>query len=169
MTIIWCMVLEIHNVTDIIFCRSRPVFALLPPNNPKNQNFENMKKTQTDAILCMYTINDNHMMYHSCGAWQAEFFVILAYFLHFYPHNNPKNQNFEIMKKPPGDIITLHMCTINDNHMMYGSWDMECDGQNFLSFWTVFCPFTPLTTQKIKILKKWKKHLEILSFYTSVP
>ena len=36
-------------------------------------------------------------------------------------------------------------------------------------FWTVFFPFTPVTTQKIKILKKWKKHQEMLSFYTSVP
>ena len=25
--------------------------------------------------------------------------------------------------------------------MMYGSCDMECDKQNFLSLWTVFCPF----------------------------
>ena len=25
------------------------------------------------------------------------------------------------------------------------------------SFWAIFCPFTPLTAQKIKILKKWKK------------
>ena len=39
---------------------------------------------------------------------------------------------------------------------------------NFLSFWVIFCPFTPLTTWKIKILKKWKKHLEISSFYTCV-
>ena len=31
-----------------------------------------------------------------------------------------------------------------------------------------FCPLTLLTTQKIKILKKKKKHLEILSFYTCV-
>ena len=31
-----------------------------------------------------------------------------------------------------------------------------------------FYPFTPLTTQEIKILKKWKKHLEI-SCHTSVP
>ena len=41
-----------------------------------------------------------------------------------------------------------------------------------LLFWTNFCPFTPLTTQKIKILIKWKqkqKHLEISLFYTSVP
>ena len=57
------------------------------------------------------------------------------------------------MKKTPTDIIILLKCTINDNHMMYGSWVMEWNRQNFLSFWTIFCPFTPLTTQKIKILK----------------
>ena len=34
---------------------------------------------------------------------------------------------------------------------------MECDRQNFLSFWTIFCPFTLLTTWKIKILKNEKK------------
>ena len=32
-----------------------------------------------------------------------------------------------------------------------------------------FLPFYPLTTQKIKILKKGKKTLKTLSFYTSVP
>ena len=40
--------------------------------------------------------------------------------------------------------------------------------QNFLLFWATFCPFTPLTKKKIKILRKWKKQLEILSFYTHV-
>ena len=34
---------------------------------------------------------------------------------------------------------------------------MKHDTQNFLPFWTVFCPFSPLTTQKIKILENWKK------------
>ena len=53
------------------------------------------------------------------------------------------------MKKTSGDII-LHMCTINNDHM-YSFWDMECNRQSFLSFWVIFCPFTPLTTQKIKI------------------
>ena len=37
------------------------------------------------------------------------------------PPNNLKNQNFEKLEKTPGDIIILHMCAINDNHMMYGS------------------------------------------------
>ena len=64
-----------------------------------------------------------------------------------------ENQNFEKMKKTLEDIIILQMFTINDSHMTYGFSDMECNRQNFSSFWNVFCPFTPLTTQKIKILK----------------
>ena len=72
------------------------------------------------------------------------------------------------MYKKPRDIIFLHMCTINENHVMSGSWDARCNRQSFLLFWVIFCPFTPLTIQKIKILKKWKKLLEISWFYTSV-
>ena len=41
--------------------------------------------------------------------------------------------------------------------MKYISSDVECDRQNFLSFWVIFCPFTPLTTQKNRHLKKLKK------------
>ena len=42
-------------------------------------------------------------------------------------------------------------------------------GRIFFSFWTIFCSFTPLAAQKVKILKKWKNDLEISSFYNSVP
>ena len=63
-------------------------------------------------------------------------------------------------KKNMWRFIILHICTINDNHMLYGSWEMECDTHNFLSFWTVFCPVTPLRTQKIKILKSEKRKKE---------
>ena len=34
---------------------------------------------------------------------------------------------------------------------------MERTRHNFLSFQTVFCPFTPLWSQKIKIFKKTEK------------
>ena len=64
-----------------------------------------------------------------------------------------------ILKKTPGDIIILHICTINDNHMMYGSWDKEHNRHNFLSFWTIFCPFTTLWThglRKSKLKKNGK-------------
>ena len=36
-------------------------------------------------------------------------------------------------------------------------------------FWAIFCPFTPLTAQKIKFQKNEKERLEIPSFYTCVP
>ena len=100
--------------------------------------------------------------------WQAEFFVILDCFLPFYHPNNSKNQNFEKLKKTPEGIIILHMCTINDNQMMYGSWNIGHNRIFFLVILEHFLPIYPLKTWKIKILKKWKKHLEILSFYTCV-
>ena len=37
--------------------------------------------------------------------------------------------------------------------MIYGSWNIKCDRQKFLSFWAIFCPFSPLPTQRVKILK----------------
>ena len=57
---------EILSATDRILCHLGPVFALLPPNNPKNKNFEKIKKTPGDIIiLCKCSINDNDMMYGS--------------------------------------------------------------------------------------------------------
>ena len=101
-------------------------------------------------------------------------FVILGYFLPFQPPDNLeikilKLKNRKKKKKTFRDIIMIHICIINDNHMMYGSWDMERHRQNFLSFWTSFCPFIPLWTQKIQILEKWTIHLKKLSFYKCVP
>ena len=92
----------------------------------------------------------------------------MGYFLPFYPSNSPKNQNFEKMKKAPGDIIILHKCAKNYNQMIYSSWDMVHDKCNYFSFWAIFYTFTPLKAQKIKILKKWKKTLEISSFYMCI-
>ena len=55
--------------------------------------------------------------------WSATNTIFCHFRLFFalYPPNNPENQNFEKSKKITGDIITLHMCIINENHMMYGS------------------------------------------------
>ena len=96
-------------------------------------------------------------------------FVILDHFLPLYPHNNPKNQNFQKLKKINGDIIILHKCTRNTDHMLYYSLDMVRNRFHCFSFWAIFYSFTSLTTQKIKLLKKWEEHLEISPFYNSVP
>ena len=139
-----------------------------------------MKKAPAEVII-LHVCTKNYD--HIYGSWDIrharQFFCHFGSFFAFDPPNNPKNQNLEKIKIRPGDIIILHLCTTNDNHMMYGSWNMEHGRQNFLSFWTIFCPFTPLTSWKIKIMRKWKKktknkqtnkqtHLEILSFYTCV-
>ena len=121
-------------------------------------------------ILHMCTKNHNYMMYSS---WDTEWYrqKNLSFWAIFCPFTSLTTKKIKILKKMkilPGDIIILHMCTMNDNHMMYSFWDIKCNGQYFLSFWTIFCTFIPLTTQKIKILKKWKKHLATLSFYTCV-
>ena len=147
-----------------------------PANNSKNQNFEKMKKPPEGIILHMCSINDNHMM---CGSWDMEHDGqnFLSRWTIFCPFILLTSRKIKIIKKrkekTPGDIIILRKCTRNNNHMMYGSWDMERDRENFLSCWTIFCTFTTplpsLQTQKIKILKKWKNHLEISSFYTCVP
>ena len=52
--------------------------------------------------------------------------------------------------------------------MLHSSCNTEWDRQNLLSVWAIFAIY-PLTTQKIKILKKWKKHPEMSLFYTWVP
>ena len=142
MTIISPTVPKIWSMADRIFCHFGPFFALLYALTTwKIKILKKMKKPPGYIIpLHMCTINDNHMMH---GSWDMEhnglnFFVILDHFLPFYPPDNPKNQNFEKMKKNPGDIIILHMCTTNYNHIMYYSWDIKHNRQNFLSFWTIF-------------------------------
>ena len=74
-------------------------------------------------------------------------------------------------KKSPGDIIILHKCTKNHDHMIICYTVLEIWHMTHLIVFHFgnFFPFTPLTAQKNKISKKWKKTLEILSFYTCVP
>ena len=89
-------------------------------------------------------------------------------FFALLPTNNSKNKNFDKMKKIPGGIVTLHKCTKNHDQMLYCFWDMTRDECNcYFLIWTIFCPFTPLSAQKIKIKKKWKTPGNII--YTCVP
>ena len=103
-------------------------------------------------------------------AWQTEPFFILDHFLPFYPPNNQKkNQNFEKLKKRPGDIIILHKCTKNHGHMLYCSLDMAHNRCNLFYIFGYFLPLYLPNNPKNQNLKKWKKHLEISLFYNSVP
>ena len=70
------------------------------------------------------------------------------------------------MKKIAGDMIILHKCTKNHNHMRYGSWDMLWDRQNFFChFGPIFALLSPNNPEN-QNFDKMKKHLEMSSFYT---
>ena len=68
-----------------------------------------------------------------------------------------KSECWKKWKKIAGDIIILHVCTKNHNHMRYSSWDMEWENF-FCHFGPFFALYPPpsLKTQKTKILKNWK-------------
>ena len=156
-TIIWCMVPEIRSEEDKIFCHFGPFLPFYHPLPLMILNIKilkKMKKMPGDTILLYIHVYHKWTFYKhkwkSYEVWflrywaqQTESFVILNHFLPFNSPDNPKNQNFDKMKKTPGEITILHKCIINENHMMYGSWDMECDRQNFCHFGPLFKLFPP--------------------------
>ena len=72
-------------------------------------------------VLKMCAINAIHdVSFLKYGAQQRSFSVILDHFLPL-PPNNLKNQNSVKKKKKPRDIIILHKCTKNHDHMLHCS------------------------------------------------
>ena len=69
------------------------------------------EKTAGDTII--NTCVPKTKIRQNLQSFRAIFFALL-------PHNNLKNQHVQKMKKVHGDIM-LHLCTSNDDHMMYGS------------------------------------------------
>ena len=126
-----------------------------------------------DIIILYKCIkNHDHMLYCSWDMASGRcYFSFWAIFCPLPPWQ-PEKLNFKKITPPPpktGDIIILQECTRNHNHMVYCSWDAVRDGCDcYFSFWAIICRFTPLTAQKFKISKKWRKRLEI-SYYICVP
>ena len=123
-----------------------------------------------------------------------EFIVNLGHFLPFYPPspNDPKNQNFEKKKRKKKKKKHKNVWRYYPfiHIYVYHKWRsyMVPEIQD-ATFWAIFCTFsplmhmidviifhfglffvfTPLTAWKKKISEKWKKHLEMSSFYISAP
>ena len=110
-------------------------------------------------------------------------FLSYELFFALLPPFAPIKLTFSKIKKTLQDVIILQMFTINDKknlsvalhickaiyHIYMALQIWSATDKFFLSFWTVFCPFTILTTRKNENFKKLKREpLEISSFYTSV-
>ena len=148
-----------------------------PSNSRNNQIFKKMKKKKKRKTWRYHHFTyvdqklwSDNLRFQKYGAWQMEvLFLIFDYFFPFNFSRSPKNKKVEENYKKTGDMI-LHICTKNYGQMIYGFWDMVCGRWNcYFSFWVIFCSFTPLRAQTIKFSKKWKKHLEISSFYICRP
>ena len=142
------MVPEISSATCNFLCHFRLFFALLPPNNPEIKILKKWKTLRDIIFLHMSTMNQNHMMYDS---WDMErnrqnFFSFWTIFCPSIPPplTTKRTKILKKWKKYPRDIIILHKCTINDNHMICGSWDINCNRQIFFLTLGHFLPFYPL-------------------------
>ena len=99
--------------------------------------------------------------------YKVQQFDILSHFLHFYPLNNPKNQNFGKMKNSWKYHFTF----------VYHKWWSRCMiPEIWKAMHITFCHFRPSFAflpyqqpEKSKFRKNEKKHGEISSFYTCVP
>ena len=86
--------------------------------------------------------------------WQAEignygsFFALLPF--------PAKTKKIKILKKWKKLLdISLLYTSVPETTIIWGTFpEIRNETHNFLSFWGIFCHFTPLTTRKIKIKKK---------------
>ena len=106
------------------------------------------KKTHGDIlILHKYIKNHDHMLYCSwdmtCDGCNC-YFSFWDICCPFTPLTAQKI--FKKVKIMPEDIIILHKCTKNHDHLLYYSWDMASDGCNcYFLILGCFLPFPPLT------------------------
>ena len=140
---------------DRIFCHFGPFFALwtssTAPLLPRKLKFG---KNEKSIWRCHHfkLVQQKVQSYDVCllryGMWQD---IISCHFRSFFallPHYWPWK--------------FTHI-TINQDHIMHGSWDMKCNRQN-LSSWAIVCPFTPPPpkqpkNENIKNEKKpWRYH-----------
>ena len=124
---------------------------------PERWKYQKWKKKPGDIIILYWLYCSRDMTCDGCNCY----FHFGLYFSLLLPPNSPKNQNFIKMKKNPGDIIILHQCPKNHDHMLYCSWEMEHDKCNcYFSFWPILCPFNNPKNQNFKKqeINSWRYH-----------
>ena len=91
----------------------------------KSELWKKRKKIAGDIILHVCT--KNHTRWYCSWDRQWVNWVI------FCPFTLLATPKIKFLKERKQNLHHFtHMCTINGNHLIYGSWDMECDWQNCL-------------------------------------
>ena len=100
-----------HQVQQFFFVNLGYFCPIAPLTTKKSKFWKNEKTPGYIFTLHKCTINYNHMF----GSWDMKpdrqnFSVLLGHLLPFYPTNNPKNQNFEKMKKKTLEVSSCYTC-----------------------------------------------------------
>ena len=124
---------------------------------PENSEFWKNERTLLEISSFYTCVPKTTIIWGTFPEIQSETNCFLSFWTIFCPlppapHNNPENQNFEKMKKATGYSQIWRVTDII-----------------FCQYKAIFCSFTPPLTLIVKIWEKYKKHLEILSFYTCAP
>ena len=128
MTVIWYLVLQTWSAMDRTTFWT--IFCLF--NSLTTQKIKILKKWKKHLEISSFYICVPKIIFRWCTVPEIRcvmdlIIFILGHFLLFNPPNKPKNQNFEKMKKTPGDIIILHMCKLwsdDVRFLRYGAWRM---------------------------------------------
>ena len=102
------------------------------------------------------------------GVRQTEFFVVLGLFFPFYPTNNLEKSKFGKNEKDTSRYFWFTL--VHHKWQSYDAWFLRHRAQQTecLVILGYFLPFYFPNNPKNQNLK-WKKHLEISSFYTCLP
>ena len=174
MTIIWCMVPEIWHARHNFLSFWTIFFPFTHLTTHKIKIFRKWKKCLEILLFYACRINDNHMI---CGSWDMERdrknFSHFGPFFPLHTPSNPKNQNFEKVKKNCvtdrifvvlDPLLPFHTPTYTCVPYVPCSWDIECSKQNFLSFWAISYLLTQWNPEKSRFQKNEKKCLEASLF-----
>ena len=123
-----------------------------PSNNAEDQNFDKMKKTPRDTvILHMCTINEVPKM--KIIRWMIP--KILNATDRIFSHFRPFFALFNFWKneEEKNNWIYHHFTEVYYKWQSYNIWFLRYEVQQtyLLSFWAIFCLFTPIKAQKMKI------------------
>ena len=108
--------------------------SFYPINNPENQILQIRKNTWTYYyFIHMYQKWQSYdVWFLRYGVQQLEPFSFWTILCRFIPPSNLENDQ---KKKNQLEILSFYTCTKNNDHMMYGSWDMEQDvPESFILF-----------------------------------
>ena len=133
-----------------IYCWTRFIKKLLKMANKKQNNFDIYKKKQINTWRYDYQNLDDMIEQNRLKL------VILGHLLSFNPpppkkkKKTLKNQNFEKMIK----LLEISFYTFVPKSTIIWCTVPEIESKTlWVTFWAIFCPFTPLPTRKIEISK----------------